>query len=121
MEQALHGLKVLDLTHYISGPFCTKLLADFGANIIKVERPNAGDLSRWEGPFLGDIPHPEKSGLFLYLNSNKKAITLNLKDLHGIRILKELVEWSDILVENFITPNRLKFPLSRNILQNYYN
>jgi len=100
-EQALTGLKVLDVTHYIAGPFCTKLLADYGAEVIKVERPEQGDGARWDGPFPGDIPDPEKSGLFLYLNTNKKGITLNLKTKTGIEIFKSMVKESDVLVENF--------------------
>jgi crotonobetainyl-CoA:carnitine CoA-transferase CaiB-like acyl-CoA transferase len=100
-EQVLSGMKVLDLTHYISGPFCTKLLADFGADVIKVEKPGAGDAARGMGPFPGDVPDPEKSGLFLFLNTNKKGITLNLKKKAGIDILKRLVKECDLLVENF--------------------
>lgn len=100
-EQALAGLKVLDVTHYIAGPFCTKLLADYGADVIKVEKPGKGDGARRMGPFPGDIPDPEKSGLFLYLNANKRGITLNLKTKTGVEIFKELVKESDILVENF--------------------
>ncbi len=100
-EQALTGLKVLDVTHYIAGPFCTKLLADYGADVIKVEKPGEGDGSRRMGPFLDDVPDPEKSGLFLYLNTNKKGITLNLKTETGVKIFKDLVKESDVLVENF--------------------
>jgi len=100
-EQALAGLKVLDVTHYIAGPFCTKLLADYGADVIKVEKPGEGDGARRMGPFPRDIPDPEKSGLFLYLNTNKRGITLNLKTRTGAEIFKELVRESDILVENF--------------------
>ena len=100
-EQALSDLKVIDLTHFTAGPYCTKLLADFGAEVIKVERPGQGDGARTLGPFFGDDPHPEKSGLFLYLNTNKKSITLNLKTETGGKILKKLVRDADILVENF--------------------
>jgi len=100
-EQALAGIKVLDLTHYIAGPYCTKLLADYGAEVTKIERPNTGDGARRMGPFFGNDPHPEKSGLFLYLNTNKLGITLNLKSETGVKIFRELVEDSDILVENF--------------------
>ncbi len=100
-EQALAGMKVLDLTHYISGPFCTKLLADYGADVIKVEKPGTGDGARRAGPFLGDVPDPEKSGLFLYLNTNKKGITLNLKTETGKEIFRELVKNTDIVVESF--------------------
>jgi len=101
MEGALSDVKVLDLTHYVAGPYCTKLLADYGAEVVKVERPLVGDGARRMGPFHGDDPHPEKSGLFLHLNTNKKGITLNLKCRGGIRIFKELVRDSDILVESF--------------------
>jgi len=94
-------MRVLDLTHHIAGPYCTKLLADYGADVIKVERPGEGDGARRAGPFPEDIPDPEKSGLFLYLNTNKKGVTLNLKTETGVGILRRLVEESDILVENF--------------------
>ena len=97
----MSDVKVLDLTHYIAGPYCTKLLADYGAEVIKVENPSEGDGARKLGPFPEDRPHPEKSGIFLHLNTNKKGITLNLKTNAGIKIFKELVEWADILVENF--------------------
>ena len=100
-QKALSGVKVLDLTHYIAGPYCTKLLADYGAEVIKIERPGLGDGSRRVGPFYGDDPHPEKSGHFLYLNTNKLGVTLNMKSRTGIKIIKQLVKESDILVENF--------------------
>ncbi|MDD5289236.1 MAG: CoA transferase [Dehalococcoidales bacterium] len=100
-EQALTGVKVIDLTHYIAGPYCTRLLTGFGADVIKIEKPNAGDPSRSIGPFLHDEPGIERSGLFLYLNINKKGITLNLKSNAGIKILKELVKDADVLIESF--------------------
>jgi crotonobetainyl-CoA:carnitine CoA-transferase CaiB-like acyl-CoA transferase len=101
MEQALSDIKVLDLTHYIAGPYCTKLLADYGADVIKVEKPDKGDPARRMKPFLGDAPHSEKSGLFLHLNTSKRGITLNMKNETGKKILSELVKGVDILVENF--------------------
>ena len=100
-EQALSDVKVLDLTWYIAGPYCTKMLADFGADVIKVERPGSGDPARGLGPFLGDSPHPEKSGLFLHLNTNKKSITLNLRTETGMKIFKELAKTADVLTEDF--------------------
>jgi len=100
-EGALFNLRVLDLTHYIAGPYCTKLMADMGADVIKVERPDGGDPARRMGPFPEDVPDPEKSGLFLYLNTSKKGITLNLKTETGRKTFKELVRDVDILVENF--------------------
>lgn len=100
-EQALDGVKVLDLSWHIAGPYCTKLLADYGAEVIKVEHPDGGDPARKAGPFPNDQPDPESSGLFLYLNNNKKSITLNLKTESGKKYVKELAKWADILVENF--------------------
>jgi len=100
-EQALSGMRVIDLTHYIAGPVCTKLLADYGADVVKIERPGVGDGARSMGPFYHDEPHPEKSGLFLYLNTNKRGITLNLKSKLGKEIFTELVKKADVVVENF--------------------
>ncbi len=101
MARALEGIKVLDLTHHIAGPYCTKLLADFGARVTKVERPGSGDASRAMPPFAGDDPHPEKSLPFLYLNTNKRSVTLDLKSVTGRRLLHRLAEDSDVIVENF--------------------
>ena len=99
-ERALEGVKVLDLTHHISGPYCTKLLADFGADVLKIERPG-GDPARRMAPFYQDEIDPEKSLVFAYLNTNKKSVTLNLKSEKGIQILRSLIQESDVLVENF--------------------
>ena len=99
--QPLSGLRILDLTHGIAGPYCTKFLGDFGADITKIERPGTGDYARNMGPFPGDIPDPEKSGLFLLLNTNKKSIVADLKTDEGKGLVKSLVANSDILVENF--------------------
>jgi crotonobetainyl-CoA:carnitine CoA-transferase CaiB-like acyl-CoA transferase len=101
-EQSFSGLRVLDCTEGIAGPYCTKLLADFGADVIKVEKPGGGDITRRVGPFLRDEPHPEKSGTFFYLNTNKKSITLNLDCEAGAKIFKELVKEADAIVENFM-------------------
>ena len=101
MEQPLSDVKILDLTSHIAGPYCTRLLADYGADVIKVEKPGAGDPARNLGPFLNDEPHLDKSGLFLYLNTNKRGITLNLESETGRKIFKELVKKVDILVESF--------------------
>ncbi len=97
----LHGLRVLDLTHYIAGPFCTKLLADYGADVIKIERPGRGDGMRHVGPFLNDAPNPEKAGPFLYLNTNKFGVTLNLKQYEGRQLFLEMLKSADVVVENF--------------------
>jgi len=100
-DQALSDIKVLDLTWHVAGPYCTKLLADYGADVIKVEQPGTGDPTRLWGPFPGDSPDREKSALFLHLNTNKRGITLNLKSAAGQSIVKELVGGVDILVESF--------------------
>lgn len=101
MRQLLQNIKVLDLTHYVAAPYCTKLLADYGADVIKVERPQTGDPARRLSPFLHGTPHPEISGLFLHLNSNKRGITLNLKSHLGRELILELARWADLLVESF--------------------
>lgn len=100
VSKALEGVRVLELCQFVAGPYCTKLLADLGAEVIKVEEPGIGDPARRRGPFLGDIPHAERSSLFLYLNTNKLGITLNLNTVTGKEILRRLVPEVDILVED---------------------
>lgn len=97
----LTGLKVLDLSEGVAGPFCTKLLGALGADISKVERPGTGDAARSYPPFFHDQPHLEQSGLFLYLNTNKRSITLNLEHSTGQVVCRRLVEWADVVVESF--------------------
>jgi crotonobetainyl-CoA:carnitine CoA-transferase CaiB-like acyl-CoA transferase len=101
VDQLLSDVKILDLSHYIAGPYCAKVLADYGADVIKIEKPGVGDGARRLGPFAGNVPDHEKSGLFLHLNTNKRGITLNLKNATGKKIFMELVKWADILVESF--------------------
>ena len=100
-DSVLKDIKVIDLTQHIAGPYCTKLLADYGADVIKVERPDGGDPARRMGPFPGHERHPEKSGLFLYLNTNKRGVTLDLKSDAGRAALLELVRDADVLVESY--------------------
>lgn len=100
MAQALDDIVVLDLTHHIAGPYATKLFADYGADVIKVEPPE-GDMTRRLGPFMGDDEHPEKSGLFFYLNTNKRSVVLDLKTDEGKDALKSLVKRADIAIESF--------------------
>ncbi len=99
-DGTLADVRVLDLTHLITGPFATRYLADFGADVIKVEPP-WGEPGRTLAPFQGDDPHPEKSGTFFFLNRNKRGITLNLKTASGKAIFWQLVETADIVIENF--------------------
>lgn len=101
MSSALEGMRVIDLTHHIVGPFATKLLADYGADVVKVERPGGGDAARQLGPFFHDTPDDEGSGLFLHLNTNKRSITLNLKHPEGREILLQLIGDADVMVESF--------------------
>jgi len=97
---ALDGITVLDLGTDIPGPYCAKMLADYGAEVIKIEDPAGGDPARRAGPFPGDIPHPEKSGLFLHLNTNKRSVTLNLKTATGRDIFLDLVKRANVVIEN---------------------
>ena len=100
MPGPLKGLTVLDLSEYICGPYATKLLADFGADVIKVERPG-GDPARKLGPFPGDVSHPEKSGTFFYFNTNKRSIELDLKTADGREQFLSLLDRADAVVESF--------------------
>ena len=95
--EALKGIKVLDFTHVQSGPTCTQLLAWFGADVIKVERPGSGDPTRGQ---LVDVPGAD-SLYFTMLNHNKRSLTLNTKNETGKRILERLIKKCDVLVENF--------------------
>jgi crotonobetainyl-CoA:carnitine CoA-transferase CaiB-like acyl-CoA transferase len=99
-DKALSGLKVLEWADFIAGPYCGKLLADLGAEVVKVEKPGVGDEARQRGPFPDHIPHPEKSGLFLYLNANKLGVTLDVETATGTKIFKQLVKEADILIED---------------------
>jgi crotonobetainyl-CoA:carnitine CoA-transferase CaiB-like acyl-CoA transferase len=101
MATVLEGIAVLDLTQGAAGPYCTKLLAGMGADVIKVEPPAAGDPSRGLGPFVNDDPHPEKSLLYLYLNTGKKSLTLDLQSEAGQDMLRALAKGVDIVVESF--------------------
>ena len=97
---ALKGVRVVEWSNLVSGPYCGKLLAELGAEVIKVEPPASGDDSRYLGPFPGDAPHPERSGLFLFVNLNKRGITLDPQTAAGRQLLGRLLESADILLEN---------------------
>jgi len=111
-DQALSGLKVLEFANLVSGPYCGKLFADLGAEVIKIEEPFRGDESRRREPFAQDIPGAERSGLFAYLNTNKLSITLNPKTTKGNSIFMELVKGADILIENYPPREMEKFGLT---------
>ena len=97
MTQALEGIRVLDLTRALAGPFCTLMLGDNGADVIKIEIPGAGDDTRkWGPPFIGD-----ESAYFLSINRNKRSLTLNLQDPKAQDVFMKLAKDSDVVVENF--------------------
>ncbi len=104
--QPLEGMQVVDLTRALAGPYCTMMLGDLGAEVIKVERPGRGDDSRgWGPPFVGDPygPYPGESAYFIAANRNKRSLTANLKNPGGQEIVCRLASVSDVLVENFRT------------------
>lgn len=102
VQGALSGLKVLDLTQALAGPFCTMLLADQGADVIKVEAPGIGDITRQMVPFPPEITDRKPfGGYFQSVNRNKRSIVIDLKQPEGKEILRSLVKESDVLVENF--------------------
>src|SRR6516165_11320642 len=93
----LHGITVLDLTRVLSGPYCSMLLADMGARVIKIEQPRKGDDTRaWGPPFLNG-----ESAYFLSVNRNKESVTLDFKHPEGRALLNRLISRADVLVENF--------------------
>ena len=100
MPSALDGVSVLDLTHCVAGPYCTRLLAGFGADVLKIEPPG-GERGRRMSPFFRDAPGPDSSLPFAYLNVGKRSLTLNLKSPEGRGILMSLLPDADLLVENF--------------------
>jgi len=99
-EGALDGLRVIELGEQVSAPYCAKLFADFGADVIKVERPGTGDVTRAWGPFPHDEPDPEKSGLFFFLNTNKRGATLDVRTARGREVFLDLLRDADVLIEN---------------------
>ncbi|MBT6893358.1 MAG: CoA transferase, partial [Gammaproteobacteria bacterium] len=100
MTGPLQDIRVLDLTEEIVGPYATKLLADYGADVVKVEKPE-GDSARQLGPFKDGDRHPEKSGTFFYFNTNKRSVVLDLTASAGLNSFWDLVDWADIIVEGF--------------------
>ncbi len=100
-HQLLKGYRILDLTTLMAGPYCTKLLANYGADVIKVEQPGVGDPARRIGPFAGDTPGQERSLLFYYLNCDKKGITLDVSTSTGKDMIRRLVQSADVVVESF--------------------
>ncbi len=108
----LAGIRVLDASRVLAGPFCGQILGDLGAEVIKVERPGSGDETRaWGPPFLGPL-----SAYYLSINRNKRAITLDLGKTEGLRLFQELLKRSDILLENFKSGSAEKLGLNSDVL-----
>jgi crotonobetainyl-CoA:carnitine CoA-transferase CaiB-like acyl-CoA transferase len=101
LAATLDDLKVLDLSQGLAGPICAKILADFGADVIKVEPP-AGDTARRMAPHAGNEAHPEKSLVYLLANLNKRGIRLDLEKPEGRELLRRLAHASDVIVESFV-------------------
>ena len=97
----LTGVRVLDATHIVAGPFCSLILADMGAEVIKIERPGTGDLARGRGPFLQGANGEEVSSRYLGINRNKKSVTLDLRNSKCKKAFENLVQASDVLSDNW--------------------
>ena len=109
----LSGLRVLDLSRVLAGPFCTMMLGDLGADVIKVEKPGTGDDTReWGPPFAGG-----ESAYYLSVNRNKKSITVNFKSETGRRIIRQLSSQVDILVENWRIGTMADWDLGYDVLR----
>ncbi|HXV44534.1 MAG TPA: CoA transferase, partial [Anaerolineae bacterium] len=100
-RKPLDGIKVLSFEIQVAGPYCTMMLADQGASVIKVERPEGGDTARGGAPKIKNDQGQTQSGYFLRFNRNKRSVTLNLKSDKGRQIFRDLAGQSDVLVENF--------------------
>ena len=98
---ALSGLRVLEIGAMVAVPYCGKLLASLGTDVVKIEPPKVGDPSRRRGPFPGDVPHPERSGTFLYLNTGKRGVTLDVDDPQGRDMLRQLAVDADVILHDF--------------------
>ncbi len=98
-QGALAGIKIVEFGQMVSAPYCAKLFGDYGADVIKVEPPR-GDAARHAGPFPGDVPHPEKSGLYFVNNTNKRGVTCDVRTDEGRKLFLRLLAWADALIEN---------------------
>jgi crotonobetainyl-CoA:carnitine CoA-transferase CaiB-like acyl-CoA transferase len=100
MTYALDGIRVLEIGTFVSAPYCGKLFAGYGAEVIKIEPPG-GDIARAHGPFRDEVPNPETSALYLYLNTGKLSVDLDLRTPQGLDAFFRLVEQADVVVENY--------------------
>jgi len=115
----LAGVRVIDLTRVLAGPYCTMMLGDLGADVIKIEAPGQGDDTRhWGPPFTPLVDGRQgEAAYFLAANRNKRSLTLNLKSAKGLEILRELIRQGDVLVENFRTGTLARWGLDYETLQ----
>ncbi len=114
--QALAGVKVLDWSQMVAGPYCARLLADLGAEVIKIENPGSGDEARHRPPFVADKPDPERSLLFLYTNTSKLGVTLDVASSEGRQRFLTLLSQADILIEDNAPGELEKLGLDYNAL-----
>lgn len=114
--QGLEGVRVLELGNMVSAAYTAKLMADLGADVIKVEE-SQGDYARQRGPFPGAMPHPEKSGLYLALNTNKRGATLDLRQTEGKNHLRRMVAQTDILIHNYPPARMAEFGIDYETLR----
>ncbi len=119
--QPLQNIRILDITRALAGPYCTMMLGDLGADVIKIERPGVGDETRgWGPPFVGEAygPYPGESAYFIAANRNKRSVTVNIQSKEGQEIIGKLAGMSDALVENYRTGDLDKLGLGYNDLHN---
>lgn len=120
-NSALEQIRVLDLSRVLAGPFCTQVLGDLGADIIKIERPNSGDDTRkWGPPFLqnADGHDSSESAYYLSANRNKRSIAIDIQSIEGQKLIHELMAQSDVLIENFKTGGLEKYGLGYEQIKN---
>lgn len=117
MDGILSEVKVLELAHAPSGAFCAKLLADQGADTIKVEPPGWGDQARHEPPFVGGEPHPDRSTAFLALNTNKRGITLDVEQAAGRSLFLQLASDADVIIESYQPGHLTRLGLGHEVLR----
>ena len=121
--QPLDNIRILDITRALAGPYCTMMLGDLGADVIKVERPGSGDETRgWGPPFVGKPygPYPGESAYFIAVNRNKRSLTVNIQTAEGQEIVRRLAGISDVLVENYRTGDLDKLGLGYPDLHRLY-
>ncbi|MFN8463889.1 MAG: CoA transferase, partial [Anaerolineales bacterium] len=117
--QPLQNIRILDITRALAGPYCTMMLGDLGADVIKIERPVSGDETRgWGPPFVGEAygNYPGESAYFIAANRNKRSVTVNIQSQEGREIIRKLAGVCDVLVENYRTGDLDKLGLGYNDL-----